>query len=119
VHSGFLKLYQDIAKDLTETLQAEIRNQSPQELIITGHSMGGSVSYLLCMDLLEKHSEILPAKVCLATYGAPRTGNSALVQHYRTLVEAFKSKEGSTFEEYSIKAYNDGMSSVKRRKRRT
>ncbi|TEB33395.1 hypothetical protein FA13DRAFT_1730401 [Coprinellus micaceus] len=50
-------------KDLTETLQAEIRNQSPQELIITGHSMGGSVSYLLCMDLLEKHSEILPATV--------------------------------------------------------
>ncbi|KAJ3532027.1 hypothetical protein NMY22_g7913 [Coprinellus aureogranulatus] len=91
VHSGFLALYQDIKADLQQAIQDGICERQPKELIITGHSMGGSVSHLLCMDLLSEGSTIeLPPKVCLATYGTPRTGNAGLVKHYQQLISQFK-----------------------------
>ncbi|KAJ3526776.1 hypothetical protein NMY22_g10033 [Coprinellus aureogranulatus] len=109
VHSGFLALYQDIKADLQQAIQGGIRERQPKELIITGHSMGGSVSHLLCMDLLSEGSTIeLPPKVCLATYGTPRTGNAGLVKHYQQLISQFK----GAFDEYSVKAFNDGIPAV-------
>jgi hypothetical protein len=109
VHSGFLRLYQDIKPELQEAIRGGLEIHQPKELIITGHSMGGSVSHLLCIDLLSKTLRVtLPKKICLATYGAPRTGNLGLVQHFQDLVTAFRSQEGNVFDEYSLKAYNDG-----------
>lgn len=109
VHSGFLTLYRDIKSDLEQCIGDGIAAHHPAELVITGHSMGGSVAHLLSMDLLGPNLTIeIPKKMTLATFGAPRTGNAVLVQHFRKLVREYKGQ----FEEYSVKGYNDGVVSV-------
>ena len=114
VHTGFHQLYKDIRIDLEKAIRKGLETYQVDELVITGHSMGGAVSYLLTMDLLSPHppgeasnsAVKVPNKICLVTFGTPRVGDLALVKHYHKLVETYKA--GGEFREYSVKAYNDG-----------
>lgn len=116
VHTGFFTLYRDVKESLEEAIRKGIKGYTPEELVLTGHSMGGSIAYLLCMDLLSSPDENpkdatfieLPKKLCLTTFGAPRTGNAALVRHFQKLVTDWKKNEGGVVREYSVKAFNDG-----------
>ena len=85
--------------------------------------MGGSLAYLLLLDLLSeelpRNQSILSAlKIYIAVMGAPRTGDAKLADCFQSLLRQFreKFKLGPTFlTEYSIQGYNDGIliSSVK------
>ncbi|KAJ2919390.1 hypothetical protein MD484_g1033, partial [Candolleomyces efflorescens] len=120
VHTGFFALYRDVKEGLEKAILKGIQAHAPDELVLTGHSMGGSVAYLLCLDLLSPADEkpkdaisiALPKKLCLTTFGAPRTGNAALVTHFRHLVDNWEKNEGCVFQEYSVKAFNDGVPAV-------
>lgn len=110
VHSGFWALYQGLKSQLLAGIQKGISEHSPTELVLAGHSMGGSISYLLCMDLLDDQN-LLPdnLKIQMAVFGVPRSGDSHLVNNFRSLVEAFQGRSGKLFKEYSVKGYNDGL----------
>jgi hypothetical protein len=75
--------------------------------------MGGSVSYLLAIDLLAAggaNSIPLPPRFKIAAFGAPRAGNQSLVKYWWELVDTFRDVHGhDSLKEYSVKAYNDGQ----------
>lgn len=110
VHAGFWDLYQGIKDMLFSGIKRGIHEHSPAELVLTGHSMGGSIAYLLCIDLLTDHNNWetdLPLK--LVVFGAPRTGDAELVNYFRSLTETLWTTSGKhSFKEYSVKGYNDG-----------
>lgn len=106
VHSGFWAMYQGLKDQLLPAVEKAITDHSPTEVVLTGHSMGGSIAYLLCMDLLL--STDLNLKI--AVFGAPRTGDAALVDYYRDLVASFRKTH--SFKDYSVKGWNDGLSFV-------
>lgn len=117
VHSGFLALYGGIKVRLLQQIGEALAKHSPVELILTGHSMGGSLAYLLLLDLLAKElledrSILSMMKVRIATFGAPRTGDRQLVDYFHSVVQQYRRKFGldETFlTEYAVQGFNDGM----------
>ncbi|KAF9043495.1 alpha/beta-hydrolase [Hymenopellis radicata] len=112
VHSGFWSLYKGV-RDLVYAGIAQGFREHPdaEELVITGHSMGGAVSYLLIIDAFLGKIPI-PAKcrLKLVSFGAPRVGDETFVNHWRDLRSAFQEKH--EFTELCVKAYNDGVPSL-------
>jgi len=114
VHSGFWKMYDGIRlQAIDELVHAQVLEPNIGEIVFTGHSMGGAMSYLFALDVLGRNSaETLPQErpitLTLALFGSPRVGNQALVEHWRTVV-AGRSRSGSPVNEYSVKGYNDGV----------
>ncbi|EAU89653.2 hypothetical protein CC1G_02542 [Coprinopsis cinerea okayama7 len=111
-HSGFWALYTGIADRVKTELKALINFHSPDEIIITGHSMGGAVGYLLLLDILSDQGLLPPSPpaIKLATFGTPRVGDAALVSHFHNTVAEYTSRHGDqSFIEYSVRGYNDGV----------
>ena len=110
VHSGFWDLYHGIKNKLLGGIQKGFEEHSPLELVLTGHSMGGSLAYLLCMDIFADKDAWRPSvSLKLAVFGVPRTGDAGLVQYFRTLADDFRHTWGrDNFKEYSVKGFNDG-----------
>lgn len=108
VHKGFWELYGGVKDALMKGIQEGIDEHHPTELVLTGHSMGGSLAYLLCMDLLQ--SLLSDMAISVIVFGAPRVGDTALVDYFHSLVDSFRQK--NPFIEYSVKGYNDGLSAA-------
>jgi predicted lipase len=112
VHTGFWTLYQDIKAQAITGVQKGVVDYLVQEIVLTGHSMGGSVAYLLCLDLLAEHQMWLKESninVKVAAFGSPRTGDAALVEHFQELSLSYQKSRGlDAFTDYSVKGYNDG-----------
>lgn len=115
VHSGFWALFRGIQSPVLAGIRRGMAEHSPRELVLTGHSMGGSVACLLLTELLAHENQLLPAHVQIAVFGCPRVGDAKFVKYYRSLVALFRERRGTEMlKEYSIKAYNDGTSSQRR-----
>ncbi|KAF9077365.1 Alpha/Beta hydrolase protein [Rhodocollybia butyracea] len=117
VHSGFWAMYKGIRPFILEGIRKAFEEYKDiEELIVTGHSMGGAVSYLLMIDqLLLSNDNIIPAKLLLklVVFGAPRPGDANLSRYYQELATEYRKKNGSNaFSEYLVKAYNDGVPSL-------
>lgn len=112
VHTGFWALYQDIKAQAVAGIQKGVADYSVREIILTGHSMGGSIAYLLCLDLLADHKTWLTnlnINIKVAAFGLPRTGDTALVEYFQELSFSYQEAQGQdAFKEYSVKGYNDG-----------
>jgi len=112
VHTGFWKLYQGLKSATFKAIRKGLREHSVGELVITGHSMGGALSYLLALDILADSEQLptaLPVKI--AVFGAPRCGNAALLQRWCELVDGYRKKYGEgAIKEYEVRGYNDGKS---------
>lgn len=115
VHSGFWTLYNGVKASILSGLIKGLERYDVKELCITGHSMGGSVAYLLCLDLLAAngdHALQLPfdLRVKLAVFGVPRTGDFKLVKYWQELIAERQKVNGpQSFIEYSVKGFNDGQ----------
>ena len=112
IHSGFLHLYEGIRSMLFNGIRQAVAKHSPAELVLTGHSLGASIVYLFTIDLLaQEDSTLSKLKLRTCTFGSPRVGDSDLVDYFLALVHSFREKFGQdAFMEYSIKGYNDGVS---------
>lgn len=77
VHRGFNNAYLSVKPQL-DSLLASCRANAP--IYFTGHSLGGALA-----TLATWYSPALRNAACY-TYGAPRAGDPALNQHYRTPV---------------------------------
>lgn len=118
VHHGFWKMYKGCRQQAAEGIKKGLEEHEVDELVITGHSMGGALAFLLALDLLTLPSlsdALLPPGVRLKVvgYGSPRVGNARLVQLWRETLHAHREK-GREIVEYLVKAYNDGESEVVR-----
>ena len=85
VHAGFWSLYEGIKPTVLDAIAKGLKEHDIEEIALTGHSMGGSVSYLLAMDLLaagKVNGTSLPPGLKIAVFGAPRTGSPALVKYW-------------------------------------
>ncbi|EJD01881.1 alpha/beta-hydrolase [Fomitiporia mediterranea MF3/22] len=128
VHAGFWRLYRGIRRTTLENLQNCLQLCSEKELpieeiVVTGHSLGGALALLFIMDLLNEdfYSKYLAGKkllregwrVSLVIFGAPRVGNAAFAELYRDSTARFREKHGEDqLCEYSVKAYNDGVTAL-------
>lgn len=111
VHSGFWKMYNGIRPEVFSAIEKGLRDHKVSELVLTGHSLGGALSYLLAIDLLLPVGlELLlglPLKV--AVFGSPRCGNTQMSRLWLELAEQYRTKNGKeSLKEYSVKGYNDG-----------
>lgn len=117
VHSGFLALYGGIKVRLLQRIREELAKHLSVELILTGHSMGGSLAYLLLLDLLaeelpKEDSILSTVRVRIATYGAPRTGDKQLVDYFHSVIQEYRRKfrlDETFLVEYAVQGFNDGM----------
>ena len=96
-HEGFVKHYGAIREkilDGVEEMEAFMHtNGIPfDEILVTGHSLGGAMANLAALDLATVHEE---TKVSLYTYGAPRVfrGNT---KERRNMDAAFDGKKQTT-----------------------
>jgi hypothetical protein len=112
VHHGFWSLYQGIAGQTIASIRTALElHNDVKEIVIMGHSMGGAMSYLLALDLLQDSSTIRinGINIKLVVFGCPRVGDPALVEYWHELVGAYRESHGeAAVTEYSVKAYNDG-----------
>ncbi|TFK38028.1 Alpha/Beta hydrolase protein [Crucibulum laeve] len=110
VHSGFWDLYSGIKLDALAGIKKGLEEHEVDELVITGHSMGGSIATLLVMDILELGDLPPGLNLIIATFGAPRAGDAGLVEHWRMLIASVRQANGFNFlKEYAVKGYNDGV----------
>ena len=111
VHSGFWDLFEGIRVLALEAIKSGI--DMVEEVIFTAHSMGGVMAYFLLLELMEENGGGLlkGKKVRLVVFGCPRAGNDVLVGLWKTVVERWKA-EGGSFEEISVRAYNDGKYTI-------
>ncbi|KAJ4000666.1 Alpha/Beta hydrolase protein [Lentinula boryana] len=113
VHSGFWKLYKGIRSFILEGIRKGFEeHEDIEELVITGHSMGAAVSYILLLDQILVSDDILPANlpIKLVAFGSPRPGDANLARYYQELIGTYRGKYGdAAFSEYLVKAYNDGV----------
>ena len=65
---------------LGELLAKELREHPEEKLIITGHSLGGSVAILSAARLSDMGVE--PRQLEVVTFGAPAVGNAGFVKKY-------------------------------------
>lgn len=114
VHTGFWKMYRGIKPEVISAVKEGLRDREVAELVLTGHSLGGALSYFLVIDLLLSDGVKLPPglPLKLAVFGAPRCGNTKLLQLWLGLVKEYRAKNGEeSIKELSVKAYNDGKPS--------
>jgi hypothetical protein len=131
VHDGFQRVYRGVRRAAFQALKQAIdvmdaqlagRDNREWDLILTAHSLGAAVSYLVLLDILhagigpdglEPLVPILPTmtRITIATFGSPRVGNPPLVNHYRELVEEWRRKRGSvdSLTEWPIIGHMDGV----------
>ena len=116
VHTGFWTIYKDIKQQAIAAIQKGVADHSVREIVITGHSMGGSIAYLLCLDLFADHQKWLNdlnINIKVVAFGAPRTGDAALADYFQELSLTYRNERGQdAFKEYSVKGYNDGRSLI-------
>lgn len=82
VHTGFLQAWESIRTPTVNALRTLRARYPAYKLAITGHSLGGALAVLAATDL-GHHEKIVDE---IYTFGAPRVGNSAFVQHFQEKV---------------------------------
>lgn len=73
-HYGFYFAYLSVRKDVLDHIEDK------DDIIFTGHSMGGALAALCALDMKYRFPE---KKIKLVTFGAPRLGNYALAEKFR------------------------------------
>lgn len=110
VHRGFWRLYRGIADQAFAGVKKALDEHEVDELVLTGHSMGGAISYLLAVDLLSSPDGLKPGlSIKIAVFGSPRPGDARLAEHWQDIIRSYRAQYGQhALIEYAVKAYNDG-----------
>lgn len=115
VHCGFWKMYQGVRSHALDALRVGFQEYgcAIQQVVLTGHSMGGAMCYFLALDLMTeiKAVDVLRGiALNITIFGSPRVGNKGLANYWQTSIDRYRSRFGEEkFREYSVKGYNDGM----------
>ena len=74
IHKGYLKYYLNNRKNLLDLLNKHVKNN----ICISGHSAGGVLATLLCLDYYNKNKQ---KNITLVTFGMPKFGNELLMEN--------------------------------------
>eukprot|EP01083_Nonionella_stella_P008910 25803_1 len=87
VHEGFYNAYSEIqSAGLILSLQSLLSNHSnTNNILITGHSMGGALAELCALDLIHNKAISSDISIDLYTFGCPRWANKALAHYFNHL----------------------------------
>ncbi|KAJ3167598.1 hypothetical protein HDU88_002044 [Geranomyces variabilis] len=88
VHSGFLaaaNIASDFVHQAINTILTTVPGSENWNLSVVGHSLGGAISILSAVELLDYLGDSWANKISVYTYGQPRTGNKAWAQWVETL----------------------------------
>lgn len=82
VHKGF-KDYADAAlsEGILDFLVEYIKNHPSEKIYFTGHSLGGAISMMIAVRLVDAGADMTNIKV--VTFGAPAIGNKNLAEKYK------------------------------------
>jgi len=81
-HQGFMTAYLAVRERLLEALSTF----TGQEVVITGHSLGGALATIAALDLQYNFGQANDLRFIVNTFGAPRVGNLAQVESYNRRV---------------------------------
>ncbi|KAG8857675.1 hypothetical protein FRB96_005693 [Tulasnella sp. 330] len=115
VHAGFWQLYSGVRTLALDALKKGLETREVSEVIITGHSMGGVLSYLFTLDMLDTTvattlSFVPGTPLTIVVLGSPRAGNKALVACWRKRLSLYRNTHGQDrLKEWSVRAYQDGV----------
>ena len=79
LEKGFYNLFESMKNEIYDNIDNISKKYNTQNLLITGHSLGGAISTLLSFDIL---CDNLPYKISLITFGSPRVGNQDFVDSF-------------------------------------
>ena len=96
VNRGFLKLYLSIRNEIRSILRQELGRPPPQlqQLIISGHSMGGVLAQFAALDFLNTLGPSLsrlPVQTAVLLFAPPLGGDASFVSAYDNAVGAGQS----------------------------
>ena len=75
VHIGFHWAHQMVSADLI----SELLSRTSRQIVVMGHSLGGSLAMLTALELIRKW---VGTNIQVYTYGQPRVGNGAFARAY-------------------------------------
>ncbi len=87
VHAGWLTATLFLAADILPKIDS-CHNAGIKDFIVTGHSQGGAISFILTALLYQKQEEgIIPADIRFKTYcsAAPKPGNTQFAYEYENM----------------------------------
>eukprot|EP00656_Telonema_subtile_P052402 TRINITY_DN7304_c0_g1_i2.p1 TRINITY_DN7304_c0_g1~~TRINITY_DN7304_c0_g1_i2.p1 ORF type:complete len:385 (+),score=105.66 TRINITY_DN7304_c0_g1_i2:80-1234(+) len=84
VHQGFYNVVQSNLAELVQIAKDVMAKAHKQEILITGHSLGGALSEMFAVRLKE---QVPGAKIYLMTIGKPRVGDASWAQTVQRLTE--------------------------------
>lgn len=86
VHAGFLKAWRQLHGNGLLSAVNDVQMENPgYRLVITGHSLGGSVAALMAAFIVSS-SAAQEQHPLLYTFGQPRVGDSKFAEVYRTFL---------------------------------
>jgi len=83
VEKGFYNLFTNLKTDVIKEINDISTEYKTNNLLITGHSLGGALSTLLAFELL--YVENTDMNIKLITFGSPRVGNEYFVSTFNKL----------------------------------
>ncbi|KAM3125134.1 hypothetical protein ACQ2H7_001670 [Candidozyma auris] len=107
VHKGFAAYFDNTLAAIEDTLVAELdnaRSSEDYELVVVGHSMGGSVAILLALHFLGLGYE----KLTLVTMGQPLVGNSEFTTWADFVLGSYLPMEHGSFERKYLRVIHKG-----------
>lgn len=118
VHTGFWKLYEGIGPMTLDVVGRALEKFTVEEIVLTGHSMGGVLCYLLVLDMIGARQGTVfklasSTALRIVAFGSPRWANEAMAQYWNDTARAYRAEHGEdSLREYSVKGLNDGESSL-------
>lgn len=75
VHRGFYNKFMSLEKNISDELR---KHPMVEEIVFTGHSMGGSLALIASYHYHKKHNNM---RIRCHTFGAPQTGNTPFFRY--------------------------------------
>ena len=85
VEKGFYESYTYISSEIQECVLKLSANYNTNNVMITGHSLGGALAYLYAFDVMINLPKTLIIDSVI-TFGSPRVGNNLFVNLYNSYV---------------------------------
>jgi predicted lipase len=79
LEKGFYNLFKSMKNEIYENVNNISKKYDTQQILITGHSLGGAIATLLSFDILYNN---LNYDIKLITFGSPRVGNQHFVENF-------------------------------------
>lgn len=109
VHSGFLRSYLAVRKNLiSEILEAMNKRNKDCVIFFTGHSLGAALATLCCLEIKCRYQ----FEVQIYTFGSPRVGSRAFAQLFNDLMPKRNSFR-MVFESDIVTTYPSELTSYK------